>query len=530
MSFKKVFLIILDGFGLDLSGPGNAVTTAEMKYLNSLTAGYPSYSVVSSGLIVGLPWGKYGNSEVGHSAIGSGRIIVQDWARINQNIASGQFFKHPFFKAAVEHCLKNRSKLHLIGCVSPGGIHSHEDHLFALLRFAAAENFKEIFVHMITDGQDSGPRDGIISLAKVKNVIADTGGRIASVIGRVYGMDRLLNWPLTEKAWCAMVDGEGSPVTDPEDYFRQNYAKNISDHEIEPAVIVDTKNDAVRPVATIGSNDALVFFNFRNDRMKQIVSSFVSPDFSGFKRKNVPQNLFVATMTRYSDDFNVSVAYEPLETPNILAEVISKQDWKQYRIAEKEKEAHVSNFFNGGKIGPYEGEERVIVESRKMTGSNYMEHPEMSAAGIVREVLARAEEDKKLLVINFANADIIAHTGDTEATVKGLKILDDSIRQIVETIVKDPDNAVVITADHGNAEELIDPMTGGEDTQHSTHPVPVVFVAQRFLGANGSGKSLESLATEKPIGTLLDIAPSVLDLFGLEKPKEMTGSTLVPGI
>lgn len=527
MNFKKVFLIILDGFGLDLPGPGNAVTTAGMKYLNSLMAEYPSYPVVASGLIVGLPWGKYGNSEVGHSAIGAGRIIVQDWARINQDIVSGQFFKHPVFKAAVEHCRKNGSNLHLIGCVSPGGIHSHEDHLFALLRFAAMENFKEVFVHMITDGQDAGPREGIVSLAKLNNVIANTEGRIASVIGRIYAMDRLLNWKMTEQAWRTMVDGEGVAITDPEDYFRQNYAKDISDHEIESAVVMNTEDTIVRPVATIGDNDALIFFNYRNDRMKQLVSSFVSPDFKEFEKKKAPSNLFVVTMTRYADDFDVHVAYEPLETKNILGEVISKQGWQQYRIAEKEKEAHVTNFFNGGRISPFEGEERVIVFSRKMTGEDYFSNPEMSAYDIAREVVERMDEDKKLFVINFANSDIISHTGNIKATVKALDVLDDCIKQIVEKVITNPEYAVVIAADHGNSEEMIDPSTGAEDTQHSSHSIPLVFVAQQFRGTDGSGKSLELLAREKPIGTLLDIAPSVLDLLGVEKPKEMTGSTLV---
>ncbi len=527
MSFKKVFLIILDGFGLAPAGPGNAITIAGMDYFSGLLRDYPSYSIVSAGLVVGLPWGKYGNSEVGHSAIGAGRIIVQDWARINQDILTGQFFENPALKGALEHCIKNKSKLHLVGGVSPGGIHSYEDHAFALLRLAAKHHYNNVFVHMITDGQDTGPEEAVISLGKLNKVLRETGGKLASIIGRTYGMDRLLNWHLTERAWKTMVDGEGTPITDPEAYLRESYAKKVFDHEIEPAVVMDSSGTAMGPVATIGDNDGIIFFNYRNDRIKQLVAPFVSPNFTGFKRNKIPAGLYVTTMTRYADDLDVQVAYEPLKMENLLGDTVSKQGWQQYRIAEKEKEAHVTNFFNGGRISPFEGEERIIVSSKQMTGDDYLSHPEMSAGLIVSEILKRMDDDKRMFVVNFANADIIAHTGNIEAAVKAMRVLDDSLKKAVGTIIANPEYAVVITADHGNAEELIDPQTAAEDTQHSTHTIPLVFAAQQFKDQTGSGKTLESLVNENPMGTLLDVAPSVLYLLGVEKPKEMTGSTLI---
>lgn len=520
--FKKVFLVILDGFGLDREGQGNAILQAGMPYMNSLVAEYPAMNVAASGLIVGLPWGEPGNSEVGHSAIGTGRIIIQDLAWINNAIRTEEFFQNQAFLEAAAHCKQNDSQLHLIGCVSPGGIHSHEEHLFALLRFAKRQGLKKVLVHMITDGQDMPPQDALNSLKRLEPVLKETGAKLASVHGRTYAMDRVLNWPLTALVWSAFVDGEGPPISNVEEYLKQSYQQGVFDHEILPAVVTDEG----KPVATLKDNDGVIFFNFRNDRMKQLVRSFVLADFQGFQQKYHPKNLFLVTMTRYADEYPVRVAYEAVQIENTLGDIVSRNGLAQYRIAEKEKEAHVTNFFNGGRISALPLEERVITSSRPMKGSEYLEHPEMSAETIFEEVSARMNEDKRLFVINFANADMIGHTGNLNATIAAMKILDELLSKMLPAITADPEHVVLITADHGNAEELIDPQTGGEDTQHSTRNVPVIFVAQELKG-QGTGKDLQVLANENPIGTLIDIAPSVLALLGFEKPKEMTGSTLI---
>lgn len=520
--FKKIFLIILDGFGLASADPGNAETLAGMPYLNSLISNYPSMSIVASSLAVGMPWGQYGNSEVGHSAIGTGRIIIQDLALINGEIRSDKFFQNPAFLQALDHCVKNDSNLHLLGCVSPGGIHSHENHLYALLEFARRNNYKKVFVHMITDGQDTGPQDAVQSLARLKPYLEKSGAKIASVQGRTYAMDRVLNWPLTQQVWDAAVRGTAPQITGVKEYLEQSYQKGIFDHDIVPATVAKDG----KPVAAIGDNDAVIFFNFRNDRMRQLIMPFVSKDFDGFDRGAKQQNLMVATMTPYADGLPVTVAYEAPIISNTLGDVISKKRLAQYRIAEKEKEAHVTNFFNGGWIRPLPGEERMIASSRQMKGKEYIEHPEMSAKKITDVVLERADDDKTLYVINYANADMIGHSGNIEAAIIALKLLDSLLEKLVEALVADPNKAVIVTADHGNAEEMIDPLTGEEDTQHSTRNVPLIFAAKPFSG-KGVGKTLEVLADENPIGSLVDIAPSALYLLGIEQPAEMTGSTLI---
>ncbi len=519
--FQKVFLIILDGFGLASPGPGNAISQAGMPYLNRLIAEYPSFSLAASSLTVGMPWGQSGNSEVGHSAIGTGRIIIQDLASINSAIQTGTFFTNDVFLRAAAHCKKHTSTLHLVGCVSPGGIHSHENHLFALMQFATRQGLVPA-VHVITDGQDMPPQSAVASLRKLQDIMTTAPAILATISGRTYAMDRVLNWPLTEQVWKAMVDGDAPLVRDAQAYLEESYRQGIFDHDIAPAVVA---RDGA-PAAVIRDNDAVIFFNFRNDRMKQLAAPFADPSFVGFARKRVPRNLFVVTMTRYADTISAEIAYDAPAIANTLGEVVSRGGAAQYRIAEKEKEAHVTNFFNGGRLAPFEREQRIIVSSRMLKGKEYLEHPEMSARKVVDAVREHMADDVKLYVVNFANADMIGHTGNTVATVTALGVLDEYLAAVVEELISEPTNAVVITADHGNAEELIDPLTGNEDTMHSTRNVPAVFVARPFHG-QGTGKNLSVLADENPAGTLVDIAPSVLSLLGLSKPIEMTGSALL---
>lgn len=520
--FKKIFLIILDGFGLGPASDKNPVTIAGMPFLNSLVARYPSFNIVASGLVVGLPWGKPGNSEVGHSAIGTGRIVIQDWARINADIKSGAFFKNSAFTAAAQHCKQHQSQLHLVGCASPGGIHAHEDHLIALLEFAAREKIANVFVHMITDGEDAGPIESLATIQRLHKPLHDADAKIATVIGRMYGMDRVLNWELTQQAWDAMVNGRGTSIFDVATYLSDMHQKNIFDDQIPPAVVAGDH----APLVTINNNDAIIFFNYRNDRAKQLVVPFVTPQFEGFDRTKVPQNLFVVTMTRYSNEIPVSaIAYEAPEIHHTLGKEISRRGLKQFRVAEKEKEAHVTNFFNGGRVDPYEGTEQIIVSSRQLTGSEYLKYPQMSAPQIVKEIDQRAAKDFTLSVANFANPDMMAHTGDIHATVEGLRMVDKCLAKISGTILNLPDAALVITCDHGNCEELIDPATGGADTQHSVNNVIAVFAGKGL--EQETKKNLDILASEQPAGSLIDIAPSVLHLLSFEKPAEMTGSGLL---
>lgn len=522
-TFKKVFLIILDGFGLADADAGNAILKQGMPYLDSLIALYPSMSLTASGLIVGLPWGQPGNSEVGHAALGTGRIIIQDLAHINHEIRTGNFYKNKVLLDAAAHCLKNNSALHLIGCTSPGGIHAHTDHLIALLDLAKQQKLPKIFVHFIADGQDMPPQDAVNVLKTLQAPLQKTGARIASVSGRSFAMDRVLNWKLTERVWHAAVLGDAPAIEDPAAYLQQSYQKGMTDYSIEPATVV--QNGA--PVGPMQDNDAVIFYDYRNDRVRQLATPFIIADgFEGFERVRVLQNLYVGTMTKYAEELTTPVAYPPIELEKTLGHVVSEQGWKQYRIAEKEKEAHVTNFFNGGRIVPLEGEERIIVSSRQMKGEEYIQHPEMSAGKIVESVLEKKDEDARLYVINFANPDMIAHTGDIEATMKAMSVTDQALQQIIEAVAADQENAVVITADHGNAEELIDPLTGEADTQHSARNIPAVIISLALKG-KGSDMNLESFAQQAPVGALVDIAPTILALLGLPKPTEMTGSSLI---
>ena len=523
--FKKVFLIILDGFGLSGPETGNAILLAKTPYLNSLIGQYPTVCVAASGLVVGLPWGQPGNSEVGHSAIGTGRIVVQDLAHINSEIRSGEFYKNAALLEAIEHAKKNGSALHMMGCTSPGGIHSHTDHLVALLELASRYGVQKVFVHFIADGQDMPPNDGINVMHALEPFMKGANARFASVQGRSYAMDRVLNWKLTELVWHAVTLGDAPGTTDALQYVQDSYTRGVDDYSIPPATVVD---ESGKPVGAVGDNDAFVFFDFRNDRVKQLATPFIrGGSFKEFNTVRMPMNLKVVTMTKYAEDFSVPIAYPAPSLQKTLGEVISLEGSKQWRIAEKEKEAHVTNFFNGGRIERFTHEERLIVSSRQMKGSEYLEHPEMSAQKIVDAVLEKAEDEARLYVINFANPDMIGHTGNLDATIKAVSKTDECLKQIVEKLKERPDVAIIITADHGNAEELIDPLTGAGDTQHSTRNVPAIFITPDLLGVGERSLHLEALADEAPIGTLVDIAPTVLYLLGIEKPGEMTGSRLV---
>ena len=517
---KKVILIVLDGFGLAPRGPGNPVTAKNMPFLNSLISSYKSYGLVASGLVVGLEWGNYGNSEVGHGGIGTGRVVVQSLARINFEIRDGNFFKNKVFLKILEHAKKNKSKVHLVGCVSPGGLHSHEGHLVGLLNFFALNNFSSVYVHMITDGEDSAREEGIKSLERIDKALTKAGAKIASIGGRNYAMDRVKNWPLIKKAWDVMVHASGEKYKKPADYLKESYKKEIYDSDIVPASLIDEKGQSTK----IKDGDAIIFFNIRNDRMKQIVPPFIFEDFKNFDRGHVFKNLLVATMTNYDDTFKVLVAYPPDIPLNTLGEMVSKTGQKQFRIAEGEKEAHVTNFFNGGKLDAYPGEERIIAPSRALLGKGYLEHPEMSTEKITENILNHINKPFGLMVVNFANTDMVAHSGSLPAAEKALKIVDKSLEKIINNADLS-ETAIIITADHGNVEEMIDPDTNIHDTQHSTANVPIIFINEEFK--ESSEKNLDNLYQENPKGSLIDVAPTVLSFLDIDQPKEMSGSKIL---
>ncbi len=513
---NKVILIVLDGFGLASPSLGNPIKSTNMPFLSSLIGSYRSATLVASGLVVGLEWGTYGNSEVGHGAMGTGRVVVQALARINSEIKNKKFFQNPAFLKALEHSKKNNSQIHLVGCVSAGGIHSHEGHLIGLLDFFAENKFPSVYVHMITDGEDSGPEESIKSLHKIKESLDKSGAKIASISGRNYSMDRVRNWPLTKKSWDMMVNASGEKFKSAEEYIKESHKKGIEDADILPA----SSGGNIK----IQDGDSVIFFNFRNDRMKQLVAPFVFESFKDFKREKFLKDVLVVTMTNYHDSFGAVVAYPPSVLKNTLGEVVSKEGLTQIRLAEGEKEAHVTNFFNGGKLDPYKGEDRLIVTSRTLLGADYLKHPEMSAPEVTEHVLKYNTEPYSLIVVNYANSDMVAHTGNIPATVEALKIIDKSLEKIV-TATDLSRTAIIITADHGNAEELADPATGKPDTQHSTANVPIVFVNEKFKEKNQ--KTLDNLYKENPLGSLIDVAPSILGLMGIKQPKEMTGSKIV---
>ncbi len=516
---RKVLLIVLDGFGLGPPGKGNAISSHNMPFLSHLISTYKSVSLAASGLVVGMEWGTYGNSEVGHSALGTGRVVVQNLARINTEIRDRKFFQNEAFLKILQHVQKNKSKVHLVGCVSPGGIHSHEGHLIGLLDFFAENNFPNILVHMITDGEDAPRDEGVRSLKRIEKSLSSSQARIASISGRNFAMDRVKNWSSTRKAWDTIVHGKTKYQKSAADYLNESYKRGVYDAEIEP-VTFSTDSESLK----IGNEDGIIFFNFRNDRIKQLVSPFVLKEFKEFDRGEMPRDLLVATMTNYNDDFKVLVAYPPQLTKNALGEVVSLAHLKQLRLAESEKEAHVTNFFNGGKLDAYPGEERLIALSRVFVGKDYLEHPEMATKEITVNVLENLKEPYSLMVINFASSDMVAHTGNIEATQKALSLIDESLKSIIEATDLSRD-AIIITADHGNAEEMVDPSSGHPDTQHSTANVPAIFINKNF--ETQEGHTLDNLYQRNPAGSLIDIAPTILRLLDIEAPKEMTGSNLI---
>ena len=510
MKKDLTMLIIMDGFGISDCEEGNAVKMAKTPNLTKLFETCPYTLIDASGRAVGLPDGQMGNSEVGHINIGAGRIVDQELMRITRTIENGDFFKNKVLTEAIENAKNNNSALHIYGLVSPGGVHSHTDHLLAVVEMAKKLDLHRVYIHCFMDGRDVPPASGkgyIEDLEKQLKKIGD--GKIASVEGRYYAMDRDNRWDRVEKAYAAMVYGEGNTASSAAEAMQNSYDAGVTDEFVVPCVI--TENG--KPVATIKDNDSIVFFNFRPDRAREITRTLIYDDFNGFERKYAPKNLYYVTMTQYDESFagKVHIAFEPQGTPkNMLAEYVSNKGLTQLHIAETEKYAHVTFFFNGGVEAPYPGEDRDLIPSPKV--ATYDLQPEMSAYLVTEKLLEELESGKHdVIILNYANTDMVGHTGVFSAAVAACEAVDECLGKITAK-VKELGGAVIITADHGNADVML-AADGTPFTAHSTNPVP-------FIVFNYPCKLREG-------GVLADIAPTMLKMLGLEKPEAMTGESLI---
>ena len=520
-SKKFITLIILDGWGIAPPTRGNAISLAKTPVFDDLVKKYKVFALQSSGELVGLPWGEMGNSEVGHLAIGTGRIIYQSLPRITRAVANRSFFKNEAFLAAAKHVKKHNSALHFVGLVSDGGVHSLNEHLYALLELSREQHVEKVFIHAILDGRDTARDVGENFIAQLQERMTSLGvGKIATVSGRYYALDRDNRWDRTEKAYLAMTKGESDQTyPDPMSAVRASYEQAVYDEEFVPVVI--SKND--QPTAKISNNDAVVFFNFRPDRARQLTKAFVLPGFSKFERLQLIENLFFVSMTEYEKDLPVSaIAFPKEKIKNSLAETLSGQGLRQLHVAETEKYPHVTFFFNGGQEKSFPKEERVLIPSPSV--ASYDSKPKMSVYEVrerlVSEIRAHYYD---FIVTNLANADMVGHTGNLKAAVRGIEAIDNCLGEIVEAVLG-MNGILVITADHGNAEEMINPQTGDIIKEHSSNPVPCIFVAKEWQGLSAApGGDLSHL---KPAGFLADIAPTILKLYGIEKPADMTGRTL----
>ncbi|WP_066503610.1 2,3-bisphosphoglycerate-independent phosphoglycerate mutase [Abyssisolibacter fermentans] len=501
-------LIILDGWGLGADYPGNAIKKAKTPNYNKLIKQYPNTKLKASGLSVGLPEGQMGNSEVGHLNIGAGRVVYQELTRITKATQNGEFFKKQEFLNAIENAKKNNGKLHLMGLLSPGGVHSHSKHLYALLSLAKKQNMKDVYVHCILDGRDVSPSSAKQYLIELEDKMKEIGvGTIASISGRYYTMDRDKRWDRVKKGYEAMVIGNRNIASSSLEVINKSYDEDVTDEFVIPTTIYNNN----KPIALVEDGDSVIFYNFRPDRARQITRAFVDDDFDGFVR-NKKVDVFFVCMTQYDKTIkNVEIAYKPQKYVNTLGEYVSKLGYKQLRIAETEKYAHVTFFFNGGVEQPNEGEDRLLIPSPKV--ATYDLKPEMSALEVKNRVIEQINEDKyDLIVLNFANTDMVGHTGSVEAVTKAIETVDTLLGEIIDTIVSKNGKAL-ITADHGNAEEMID-KNGGKVTAHSTNPVPCIIVGE------GDVKLKED-------GILADIAPTLLNMMGEKLPEEMTGKSII---
>jgi 2,3-bisphosphoglycerate-independent phosphoglycerate mutase len=513
MGKTRLALIILDGFGIAHRSPANAVEASGIRHIRAYEQEYPHTTLCASGMAVGLPAGQMGNSEVGHLNIGAGRIVYQDFTRVTKSIEDGDFFTNPVLTGAIENCKAHASSLHLMGLVSDGGVHSHIDHLYAFLRMARDNGLSKIYVHAFMDGRDVPPTSGKGYIEELQAFIDNLGiGAIATVSGRYFAMDRDNRWERVEKAFRALRLGEGRTAESAVAAMENAYAAGETDEFVIPTVV--TRGG--QPTAAIQPQDSVIFFNFRPDRARELTRAFTQDGFEGFERPGGRPRLYYVCLTQYDKTFkNVHLAYRPQEMSNVLGEYLSKQGLTQLRIAETEKYAHVTFFFNGGVEAPFPGENRVLIPSPKV--ATYDLQPEMSAPEVADEAerLIRAGA-QDVVILNFANPDMVGHTGVLEAAEKAVFTVDVCTHQVVQAVL-DEGGVAILTADHGNAEQMVDPETGGPFTAHTCNPVPFILI----------GESVHGLKLKEEGGCLCDIAPTMLELLGLEKPPEMDGESLI---
>lgn len=500
---NKVLLAIMDGWGISNICKHNAIEESHPENFYELTKKYPYITIFADGEHVGLPEGQMGNSEVGHLNMGAGRIVYQELTRINKSIKDGDFFKNEAFLDAVNHVKNNNSALHCYGLVSEGGVHSSMGHIFGLIDFAKRNNLTKVYFHAFLDGRDTPPQSAIKYVGELEEKLAEAGlPPVASVSGRYYAMDRDNRWDRVEKAYNCLVLGEGETADSAVSAIEASYAKDVNDEFVLPTIIKGSER--------ISDNDAVIFFNFRPDRARELTRAIALKDFNGFERKKVLNNLFYVCMTQYDETFGLAIAFPPHHLTNILGEVLDKEGVLQFRTAETEKYAHVTFFFNGGEETPFPSETRVLVKSPSV--ATYDLQPEMSANQVKEKVLEALDSDKYgFILVNFANPDMVGHTGVEEAAIKAVKAVDNCIGEIAKK-VEEKGYTMLLTADHGNAECM--EQNGKPFTAHTNNKVPLVLI-------NAGDKKL------KEDGALSDVAPTVLELMGIEQPKEMTGHSLI---
>ena len=516
---KPIILAILDGLGMGQANQGNAVRQAKIPNIKRIEKNYPACSLQASGIAVGLPWNEAGNSEVGHLNIGSGRIIYQYLPRISLEIKNGKFFKNPAFLKTIEHVQKNNSILHLIGLISSGNVHSYLEHLYALLELARRNKIEKLLLHLFTDGKDAPLKEGVKILTALQEKLKNPDWRIASLIGRFYAMDRNKNWDRTEKTYNLLTQGQGEKTQEPLKKLEEFYEQDITDGYIKPIVITDEKQE---PIGNIKNNDAVIFFNFREDSARQLTRAFVSENFNEFPRPPL-ENLFFCTMTEYEKNLPIEAAYPPVEIKNHLTELLSAKGKRILKVAETEKYAHITYFFNGGQERPYPGEIRELIPSKIV--SHYEEYPEMQADKVTETIIKGVKEKYDLIVANYANADMIGHTGNLQAGIKAVEFLDKAIGPLIG-MAEYGECILIITADHGNVEEMVNPQSGQPITEHSIHPVPFYLVGKEYKFEKPLTEESDELY-KTPKGLLSDIAPTILEIIKIPQPPEMTGKSLL---
>jgi len=506
---RPVALIIMDGFGLRNTQEGNAVAQAKKPNYDRLMSQYPNSTLIACGEEVGLPVGQMGNSEVGHLNIGAGRIVYQDLTRISKSIRDGEFYENPTLVEAVRSAKNNNKKFHIYGLLSDGGVHSHIEHVFAMLDLAKKEGLDEVYIHAFLDGRDVSPDSGKHFVEQLNAKIEEVGiGTIATVQGRYYAMDRDKRWERVEKSYRAIVYGDGPKYTDPLQAVTESYTKSVFDEFVEPTVIV---NEQGNPVGTVESGDSIVFLNFRPDRAIQLSQVFTNKDFRGFDRGDkFPENLHFVCLTMFSETVEGYVAYEPKNLDNTLGEVLVQNNKKQLRIAETEKYPHVTFFFSGGRDTELPGETRILINSPKV--ATYDLQPEMSAYEVADACVKEIEaENHDTIILNFANPDMVGHSGMLEPTIKAVEVTDECMGRVVDAVIA-KGGVAIIMADHGNADMVFDEQ-GRPFTAHTTNPVPFILTASDVVLRDG--------------GILADVAPTILDLMNLPQPAEMTGLSMI---